>query len=505
MRPFGVALRRALWVSACVAMFGLLAPATAAAAGTILVAPTSGDPGTALTVTGGGWTASANVQVSIGGSPVCSLVADGSGALSGNQTNNGCQVPSGLSAGSQPLTASDPTDGTATGTDFTVTPFASFTALPAPLTYGTTLNLDASGSQGTITHYLWNFGDGTTGSTTMPTTTHTYATVGNYVVTLTVVDSSGNIDSASQTVDVTGSAPTAAFISPAAAVTGTTLAFDGSRSSTSNTGAMITGYVWDWGDGSPDASGATATHTYAAAGTYTVTLTVTDSAGESGSVSHPVVVDDRPPIAVFDPSSGTFLAGSPVQFDGTPSSDPDGTITGYSWNFGDGGTSTAAQPSHKYLSVGTFTVSLTVTDNLGNTGTVSHQITVIAPPPVQTLVLTPLAAPAVVKSGPASTTRSGLVNLGEREFCPGPGSRCTVTLVATSKGLSRSAKPLGVGRSVITIGSNGSTELTFRLSSRARTFLLKHGHLPVRVTITARRSKLTATKTMNLTLVPSRR
>jgi PKD repeat protein len=65
-----------------------------------------------------------------------------------------------------------------------------------------------------------------------------------------------------------------------------------------------------------------------------------------------------------------------VSFSSSGSSDPDGTIVGYSWNFGDGGTSTSANPSHAYNSVGTFTATLTVTDDRGGTNSKSVTITV---------------------------------------------------------------------------------------------------------------------------------
>jgi PKD repeat protein len=149
-------------------LVGLLlikAPAALAASPTVSVSPTAGDPGTGLTVNGSGWTPTAQVTVEIGGATVCQLTADPiTGNISGTQSD-GCQVPTGLTPGSQPLTAQDLTDGTATGAPFTVTPFASFTA-PSSVAYGTAVNLDASQSQGTITHYLWDFGDGSSGSTT---------------------------------------------------------------------------------------------------------------------------------------------------------------------------------------------------------------------------------------------------------------------------------------------------------------------------------------------------
>src|SRR3989442_11610823 len=69
---------------------------------------------------------------------------------------------------------------------------------------------------------------------------------------------------------------------------------------------------------------------------------------------------DQPPVAAFSSS----CSGLTCSFTST-SSDPDGSITAYSWTFGDGGTSTVQNPSHTYTAGGTYTVALTVTDNAG--------------------------------------------------------------------------------------------------------------------------------------------
>jgi PKD repeat protein len=78
-----------------------------------------------------------------------------------------------------------------------------------------------------------------------------------------------------------------------------------------------------------------------------------------------------PPTASFTNS----CSGLTCSFTDT-STDSDGTISSRSWNFGDGGTSTATNPSHTYAADGTYTVSLTVTDNGGATGSTSKSVTV---------------------------------------------------------------------------------------------------------------------------------
>ena len=140
---------------------------------------------------------------------------------------------------------------------------------------------------------------------------------------------------------------------------------------------------WSFGD----ATTSTATNpskTYAAANTYDVTLTVTDNVGASASVTKSVTV--TAPANVAPTANFTFTtSGLTASFTDT-SADSDGSIASRSWNFGDGSTSTATNPSKTYASAGTYSVMLNVADNVGATASVTKSVTVTAaPPPSNTL------------------------------------------------------------------------------------------------------------------------
>ncbi|HWH93753.1 MAG TPA: PKD domain-containing protein [Baekduia sp.] len=233
----------------------------------------------------------------------------------------------------------------------------------------------------------WAFGDGAAG--TGASVAHAYATAGTYAVTLTATPLIGEPSTTSQTVTVVGD-PVAAFSSsPGAAVTGAAIAFDASASS--DPGGAIASYAWSFGDGGTG-SGQKASHAYATGGDKTVTLTITAGLdGRTASVSHTVHVN-VPPVASFsyapvgapdeqDPL--TPLVGQPVQFSATGSSDPDGTITQWAWDFGSGTfsvTTTVPTVVTTFATAGPKDIRLRVTDGQGATTTAKARLRVNTPP-----------------------------------------------------------------------------------------------------------------------------
>ncbi len=197
-------------------------------------------------------------------------------------------------------------------------------------------------------------------------------------------------------------------------------------SSTDDNG--IDSYFWSFGDGATSDT-KSPTHTYTADGEYNVTLTVTDTKNQTGSKTNQVIIDTDPntcagyekwdaatsykagdkasynnrkydatwwstgakpnvftnvwqdkgeckpggnqaPVARFNVSTAQLTASF------TDSSTDDVAVTSYSWNFGDGNTSSIQNPNHTYATSGTYQVSLTVSDSENKTDIYSKDVTV---------------------------------------------------------------------------------------------------------------------------------
>ena len=171
--------------------------------------------------------------------------------------------------------------------------------------------------------------------------------------------------------------PTAAFTySPASPLVGSSVAFDGTTSTDSD--GSIVSYTWSFGDGT-SGSGSAVGHTYSAPGTYSVHLTVTDDDGATDTTSLQISVtppSNQAPVASFTVSPSAGESGAPFAFNAASSYDPDGSIVGYQWEYGDGSFGSGVTSQHAYSSTGTFTIRLTVIDSGGASATATRSVTV---------------------------------------------------------------------------------------------------------------------------------
>ncbi len=262
--------------------------------------------------------------------------------------------------------------------------------------------ISSLGIEPDLNTYFWQFGDGATSTDADPV--HTYAAPGTYPVSLTVTGPGGQADSAAQ--NVTLALPTAtptetpvppppvavidaALIDPAQPLL---VQFSGAGS----TNAVS--YAWDFGDGQ-FSSDQNPLHPYAADGSYTVTLMVanvdgvTDTATRDITVTTPTATPTETPVPL-PPTASLSALNDPnnslaVQFSSVGSEN----ATGYLWDFGDGSSSTDANPVHSYPFGGTFGVTLTVTGAGGQTANASQDVTVTDPTAVPSATPVPSETP----------------------------------------------------------------------------------------------------------------
>lgn len=223
------------------------------------------------------------------------------------------------------------------------------------ITFDGTRSLDADGDPLT---YAWDFGDGASGAGAI--VTHTYATGGTYPVVLAVDDGTGLGNATARTaIDVAiNRAPVAIAGENLEVCTGDIVVLDGSKSSDPE--GSVLRYAWDFGDGTTSEI-VNPTKSYTRGGTYPVTLTVRDDAGLGNSVSRDQIAIrvDQGPVAHAGEDM-IACAGTEVQFDGTGSSDIDGVVNSFIWDFGDGDSGGGETPVHIYEHPGDYRVFLTI-------------------------------------------------------------------------------------------------------------------------------------------------
>jgi PKD repeat protein len=235
------------------------------------------------------------------------------------------------------------------------------------------LAIDQSGNctqptAGTITSYLWEFGNGRTAS---GVTAHSfYSTRGTYTAKLTVTNDRGLSNTVTKEISITGVPnPTASFVaSPTTVGVGERVNVDASSSQPAPGGdRFLIRYDWAWGDGRTS-EGVRQSHTYSQAGSYTIQLTVSDNTGRTGTATQSVNVGTgQLPVANFTFSPTGPRANQLVSFDATVSTAPAGrTVARHEWNFGDNSpvlSGVEPRPTHTYGAPGAYVVTLTVIDS----------------------------------------------------------------------------------------------------------------------------------------------
>ncbi|MEL6524684.1 MAG: PKD domain-containing protein, partial [Chloroflexota bacterium] len=346
----------------------------------------------------------------------------------------------GQTQATETITVSDPPDAPIASFDFSV----SGEIAPVEVTFTDT-------SQGEITGWEWDFNDdGVTDSTTEDPV-HTYIEAGTYEVTLTVTGPGGSTTTEVIEISVVTplDPPTASFAAdPTSGAEDLTVTF----TNTSN-GSQLT-YAWDFGD-TTTSDIESPTHIYTEPGNYDVSLTVTDPQGQTDtsdittiSVSEEVVIAAPQPGFSVSPETGT------VNEVMTFTNSTVGEVTSYSWDFGDGTTSTETSPTHTYTSTspeGGYTVTLSATGPGGTVETTASVTVNDASPAVPSASFSVSANPATVGVGVTFTDTStnsptswswdfGDGNTSTEQnpthtyTAPSPEGGYTVTLTATNDG-----------------------------------------------------------------------
>ncbi|WP_339896827.1 glycosyl hydrolase family 18 protein [uncultured Gilvimarinus sp.] len=225
---------------------------------------------------------------------------------------------------------------------------------------GSAIAFDSAGSSdpdGNIASYAWDFGDGA--SSTQASPSHSYSSDGDYSVTLTVTDNDGASATASTSAAISADSGEPSDCTAALYNAGTQYA---AGDLVQNAGQVYRCDIAGW-----CSSSASWAYEPGNGAHWQEAWSQTDSCSEPGNLA--------PTANANGPYSGS--AGSAITFSSAGSSDPDGTINAYLWEFGDNSTSTEANPSHSYANAGTYQATLTVTDNLGANHSSTANITVV--------------------------------------------------------------------------------------------------------------------------------
>lgn len=214
----------------------------------------------------------------------------------------------------------------------------------------------STSTKGPIVDWKWHFGDGDSSSVQNPT--HNYTSVGSFDVSLTLTDSAGCVTSLQKINYITATGPLPAFTNPLLACVNNDVSFTNTSTSL---GGTITNYLWDFGDGNTSTL-ENPTHTYTNTGIYNVSLYLQDDNGCDTTLIKPnaISIDTLIVNFVADSTIGN-CTGFIVNFEQLATPNPSSWL----WDFGNGITSTVANPSTVFSSIGSFDVKLVVTNTAG--------------------------------------------------------------------------------------------------------------------------------------------
>jgi large repetitive protein len=260
---------------------------------------------------------------------------------------------------------------------------ASFIASPEAGELPLDVTFDASAStdpDGEIIAYEWDLdGDGRFDDGEGEVVEYTYTQEGEFEVTLQVTDNNGEVDEATMVIEA-GSVGGLRAVITSTVPQGQNYILDEDYSFSAEDSEIrdgnISKYYWDFGDGT-EVDGKNVSHTYEDEGDYEIVLTVVDASGNEDTESLEITVIDEgsPPQAGIetDPvATGDTVTGTvpfTVEFNGAASADPDDDIVEYEWDFDQDGFAdeTGNLADYTFEEVGTFPVTLIVTDSIGNT------------------------------------------------------------------------------------------------------------------------------------------
>ncbi len=246
-----------------------------------------------------------------------------------------------------------------------------------------------TGTDATDLTYTFDFGNGDTTALNGGSAlnyTYTYTEPGVYEAQVLARNAEGELARSSIVITINEPAPPRqgpTAILSASAVAGAaplSVNFDASAS-TDDTGS-ITAYTWTFGDGN-SANGIQVNYIYEQDGEFTAVLTVTNNNGEIATARQTItvgVVTNQPPTASFSSEPATGTAPLTAVFNAATSTDNDGNIVSYTWNFGDGNVASGPVASNTFTTAGTFPVTLLVVDDDGASAVASEIITVTSTP-----------------------------------------------------------------------------------------------------------------------------